>query len=535
MTYNGEIYNYVEVRRDLAAAGWSFSSMGDTEVLIKAYLEWGVDAFRRLDGMWAFGIYDEVRKGLLLSRDRFGEKPLFWTAWSGGLAFASEIKQLVQYPGVTPRLARERAATFLVTGRPYDGPSSWFEGIHQLEPGSWLWIDDQGVRRGRYHDLEHDVAAVAPERSPADWAARWGEALSASVRRRLRSDVPVGTSLSSGLDSSMVLAEAMAQGHGAYRTFTLGSNDPRIDESGPAERFATSQGSRWHPVWADATEFASLWDRMTWHQECPIASTSLYGQWKVFETARAAGVVVVLDGQGADEILGGYNKFVAALLWRAVRSHPQRAAGPIKGLIRQIGTTANLRSAGYRYLGRLGGAPRTPTLLRPGLFVGASAPGVRVTSMEQRVQDIRRWSLPNLLAYADRNAMAHSIETRLPYLDPTLVAVSLAMPDDVLFRDGWTKWPLRINLASRGGLAPAWTPGKRWFGVPQQQWLRHSLRGDVDAWLEAPHPAWEDIVDIGELARFQAMWRARKPSYPWDDQVFKMVSLDRFLQTWFPA
>jgi hypothetical protein len=150
------------------------------------------------------------------------------------------------------------------------------------------------------------------------------------------------------------------------------------------------------------------------------------------------------------------------------------------------------------------------------------------------VQDIQRWSLPNLLTYADRNSMAHSVETRLPFLDATVVAVAMAMPDNVLFRDGWTKWPLRRALAARGGQLPAWTGGKRWFGIPQQDWLRTALSAYVDAWTETPHEGWAEVAAVDELRSFQREWRRRAPDYARDDYVFKLVSLDRFLRVWFP-
>jgi len=533
MTYNGEIYNYVELRDKLIKRGWDFRSSGDTEVLLKAYLEWGGDALAQLDGMWAFGIYDERRQGLLLARDRFGEKPLFWSAWEGGVAFASEVKQLLRYPDTPAQLDPLRAAGFLVTGRPYDGPSSWFAGIHQLPPGHWLFADRSGVTVSPYFDLEREVSAVGSEQSPEDWCIRFSETFSASVRRRLRSDVPIGTSLSSGVDSSLILAEATRQGHEAYRTFTATSDEPDIDEGTAASRFATALGSPWEPVVADPKEFAAIWDRMSWHHESPVAGTSLYGQWKVFEAAQAAGVKVVLDGQGADEILGGYNKFIASVLWQTARTHPWAVAGPAFGFARQVGTIRNLRTFGYRYLGRAGSTPRPATLLRSGLFDGDPVPRIRVSPLEMRLQDIRRWSLPNLLAHADRNAMAHSVETRLPYLDASLVALCLAMPTDVVFRDGWSKWPLRVALASRAGMLPAWAPVKRGFPVPQAGWLRTSLISPLDDWIKAPHPAWESIVDMDSLHSFQQSWLSRKPSFAWDDQAFRMIALDRYMRVWF--
>lgn len=529
---NGEIYNYLELRAELAELGWTFDSSGDAEVLLKAYLEWGIDALERLDGMWAFALYDERRRGLLLSRDRFGEKPLFWTHWRGGIAFASEVKQLQRYPGVRIEVDRSRAAAYLVTGRPYDGSSSWFRGIQQLEPGGWLWTDDRGQTQGTYYDLEAIVAAITPERSAEDWAARFGEALSRSIRLKLRSDVPVGTSLSAGIDSSAILAEAVAQGHHGYHAFTAGSDAPDMDESGEAAHFARSMGAIWQGVSADAHEFAALWDRMTWHHEAPVPSTSLYGQWKVFEAARAAGVVVILDGQGADEVLGGYHKFLAAQLWRTLTTRPHQSIGSITTFARQVGAPAALRTVGYRYLGPLSGAPRPERWLQPGLYDGDHAPPVRGDSRAIRLADIRRWSLPNLLAYADRNAMAHGVETRLPYLDPQIVALALAMPDDVLVHDGWTKWPLRVALARRAGSVPAWVRGKRGFGIPQNAWLRPVLAPFTHAWLDTPHPAWDTVVDGAALREFQERWLNRPARYSWDDQVFKMVALDRFFRVW---
>jgi asparagine synthase (glutamine-hydrolysing) len=245
--------------------------------------------------------------------------------------------------------------------------------------------------------------------------------------------------------------------------------------------------------------------------------------------------VVVLDGQGADEILGGYNKFVAAVAWQTAIAHPTHVLGPLRGFVRQVGTPRNLLTAGYPYLGRLGRSPHPERLVRPDLSGGERTPRVRVSSLELRVEDIRRWSLPNLLAYADRNAMAHSVETRLPYLDATVATLALAMPDDVLLRDGWTKWPLRVLLAARGGELPAWTAGKRWFGIPQDPWLRGSLRPHVQQWLETPHHLWQSLTDERQLRRFQATWQTRRPSHPYDDHVFRMVALDRFLRVWFPT
>jgi asparagine synthase (glutamine-hydrolysing) len=233
ISLDGSIYNYVEIRDELAALGWTFDSSGDAEVLAKAYLEWGPQALARLDGAWALAVYDFSKRGILLARDRFGERPLHLTPWRGGLAFGSEIKQLLRYPGIAARLDARRAAAFVVTGRPHDGVSSWFESIRQSHPGEWLWIDASGTKSGVYYDIEQGVASVAREPTPSAWCTRFGELVSASVRRRLRAGATVGALLSSGIDSSLIFAEAAAQCAVPPPTFTVISSDPRLDEGAP--------------------------------------------------------------------------------------------------------------------------------------------------------------------------------------------------------------------------------------------------------------------------------------------------------------
>ncbi|MFN8629499.1 MAG: asparagine synthase (glutamine-hydrolyzing) [Chloroflexota bacterium] len=361
IVFNGEIYNYVELRDELATLGYSSRSTGDTEVILHAWDAWGFDALARLEGMFALAIWDRERRGLLLARDRFGEKPLFWMRHGDGIAFASEVKQLAQVPGVELRLDPLRAAAFLASGRPFDGASSWFEGIHQLEPGAWLWADADGIKTGRYHDLRAEVSRVEPSPTADAWAERFAAALTDSVRLRLRSDVPVGTSLSAGVDSSAVMAEATALGHVGYHSFTLGSDDPRIDERAEAKAFAAQMDSIWHEVIADPAGFAQVWDALTWHQEAPVAGTSLFGQWRVQEAARAAGVIVMLDGQGADEVLGGYHKFFAGTCCgrsrigrgrRRSRARGSCATSAGRGRCSATGTGISAGPAGRRSPGR---------------------------------------------------------------------------------------------------------------------------------------------------------------------------------------
>jgi asparagine synthase (glutamine-hydrolysing) len=538
LVFNGEIYNYVELRASLEARGCSFRSTGDAEVLLRGWLEWDMDLLPRLNGMWAFAIYDERRNGLLLARDRFGEKPLFVMPWKGGIAFASEVKQLSRFPGTRLELNDHAAARFIATGRPYDGFSSWFGGVEQVAPGTSTWIDHDGrQKRDSYWNIGDAVEKVGRESTPRAWAERFGAQLTTSVQLRLRSDVPVGTSLSSGVDSSAIAAEVTAVGHASYHSYTVGSTESTVDESTAAEAFAKRMGAQWRRIGVDGVEFGRLWDRMTWHQETPLPSTSTYGQWKVAEAARADGVIVLLDGQGADEVLGGYHKFFASHVLRSVRERPYAAPREAFRFLRQVGGPMALLRNGYRYAGRLSDRPDLGGLLLPGLSSTLldQSPLLRVDGQRMRINDIRQWSLPNLLAFLDRSAMAHGIETRLPYLDPELVALGLAMPAEVLLKGGWNKWPLREHLATHGVPDTAWRRGKVWFDLPQSSWLRGPLSGEVGQWLTEPHPEWQRIVDRAALRRLQQAWRRRGPSHAWDEHVFQLVSLDRFMRVWFPS
>ena len=526
LVLNGEIYNYLELRDDLEARGWRFSSSGDAEVLLKAYLEWGLDALAKFNGMFAVAIHDEESGSLVLARDRFGEKPLHWRSWRGGIAFASEIKQLACYPGIALELDPLAARTYLATGRPYLGFSSWFNGIAQVEPGSWLVCEAGGtVRSGTYFDLRAEIAAVQPERTPAAWADRFSLAFRRSVELRLRSDVSVGTSLSSGVDSSAVLAQAAEIGHEQYHAFTLRYDDAR-DEGAAAEAMASATGAIWHPVWATADEFSRSWDALTWHHETPVSAGG-FGQWKVFEAAHAAGVRVILDGQGADEMLAGYHKFYASHVLARIRAVGPLAIADMARLGRHIGRAELSRS--------LVGAARSNwrgQAARSWGHGGPTRPPLSDDLMRMRLADIEVWSLPNLLACADRNSMAHSVETRLPYLDPDVATLALAMPGDVLYRGGWTKWPLRAYLADRGAPEAAWRRGKRWFDLPSDSWLRTSLRPALDRFMAEPHEQWESIITAGELrTHVRALRSSRAPSAAGD--LMDFLALERFFRVWF--
>ncbi|MEO5957789.1 MAG: asparagine synthase (glutamine-hydrolyzing), partial [Opitutaceae bacterium] len=307
ITYNGEIYNYAELRAELAPRGHAFHTGTDTEVIVAAWREWGEGCLAHFNGMFAFVLFDRRTRRLFAARDRFGVKPLYlWATPAAGLAFASEIKQFTAHPGWRARLNGERAYDFLNWGITDHTAETMFAGVRQLRGGEFISAPLEAL------------ATASPQRWYAvqsapfdgDFAAagrRFRELLDDSIRLRLRADVPIGSCLSGGLDSSSIVCTVRAQlGPRAtehQKTFSAYSDVARFDERGFIEDVVAATGAASHSVVPDPTALLSELDTLVWHQDEPFSSTSIYAQWCVFRLARAHNVTVMLDGQGADEAL----------------------------------------------------------------------------------------------------------------------------------------------------------------------------------------------------------------------------------------
>ncbi|HEX2077328.1 MAG TPA: asparagine synthase (glutamine-hydrolyzing), partial [Longimicrobium sp.] len=322
ITYNGEVYNYVELRCELEALGHAFVSHTDTEVILAAWRQWGRECLNRLNGMFAFALVDRERRTFFAARDRWGIKPLYyWVSPAGFVAFASEVKQLTGLPGWEPRINGQRAYDFLNWRVTDHTDETLFRGVHQLRGGQFfeapLPEGDAAVpygAGGRVPVGQWYTLRPAPfEGSFDDAAERFRELLTDSVRLRLRADVPVGSCLSGGLDSSSIVCVMdgllRMNGGGVQKTFSACSQVPRFDERRWMEEVVAGTAVEPHYVYPPLDgAFAEL-GALTWHQDEPFASTSIYAQWSVFRLARQNGVTVMLDGQGADEQLVGYHNF----------------------------------------------------------------------------------------------------------------------------------------------------------------------------------------------------------------------------------
>jgi asparagine synthase (glutamine-hydrolysing) len=487
LVFNGEIYNFVELRDELSRLGHTFRTTGDTEVLLRGWIEWQETLFERCNGMWAVAIADPRRQGVVLGRDRFGEKPLYIARGAGGgWWFASEIAALRRAGAWSGRLDAERTLGFLAFGDAENPGDSFVEGISQLEPGSYATLTRSGPGRpDRYWSPETFVEAhwTRQPAGPGEILA----ALDDSVALRLRSDVEVGTSLSGGIDSSLVVS-SIRQLHPDRRihTFTASFPDSGIDEWPRAELVSQRERTTAHRVVPTPDGFVDELPTLVGHQGGPIESPSIYAQWCVMRAAREADVTVLLDGQGADETWGGYPKhFWFGVGDYATRLRAYRAASAIKtwhGLGRlpvvparpvvALALPAPARAAGRRLTVSML-SRQLGTALKASAVPDPQGPVSGTLLRRSAVADIGRVVLPRLLRYADRNSMAWSRELRLPYLDPAVAGLGLSSSWGQGLSQGWTKHALRVAAAERLPREIVWNRAKVAYQTPDTLWLEH--------------------------------------------------------------
>ena len=462
LIHNGEIYNYRELRAELEGKGHRFRSATDTEVVLAAYREWGDRCVERFNGMWAFAIWDEPRRRLFCSRDRFGVKPFLYH-WDGSrFVFASEPGAFRADASITLRPNERAVRDFMEQGYTDHLDETFFEGIHHLPAAHSLVVDAAGLAFTRYWQLKPRADL------PADPAARFRELFLDAVRLRLRSDVRVGTALSGGLDSSAIVCtidhllrteHASGTSVGSrQQTFTAFFEDAGFDERPYAEAVVAETGAEAHWISFTDAQLVDVLPLVVEAQGEPFGSTSIAAQWHVMRAARAAGVTVMLDGQGGDEVLAGYPTTFPYLLADMVAAgrlsdatHEIRAHRRVQGLsgrsVAQALVTPFLpRSLRWRLRGRRGGAH---SLVGPSLqAIDATPERADLADLPDRLRRqygliLLERGLPELLRYEDRNSMAHSVEARVPFLDYRIAELTFSLPAAELARDGLTKQLLR--------------------------------------------------------------------------------------------
>lgn len=498
LVFNGEIYNHNELRSELVTLGYTFRSSTDSEVILAAYQEWGTNCLQKFNGMWGLAIWDKNKEELFCARDRFGIKPLYYHQNSNRLIFASEIKALFTDPE-TPCKPNERSVyAYLAFQQVQFGKDTFFEEIKQLLPSHFMLVSKNGTKIQKYWDINFEN--FQSQISDSDAIEGFRNLFFDSVRLRLQGDVPVGTCLSGGLDSSAIVGVANkiittedknSRGINIgdkQKTFSACYEDKRFDERQWIKPVIDFTGAESNYIFPRGIGLITDLEKMLWHQEEPVAGSSLYAQWCVMRDAKEKGVTVMLDGQGGDEVMGGYQRYywrhlagllrgseykklVAILREENAGTMKKKGVKDIAGIL--ISALPHNAQAQATFLRRgkqpwLGQGLREQLNYRPSLKTS-----LHPTWLGQHLySDIYATCLPALLKYEDRSSMAHSIEARVPFLDHRLVEYMINLPDHLKIRDGNMKWLLRTALKDELPIEIKQRRNKIGFGTPETTWFK---------------------------------------------------------------
>ncbi len=487
IAFNGEIYNYVELREELRGLGRRFKTASDTEVLLHAYDVWGEACLDRLNGMWSFALWDAAARRLFCAIDHSGIKPFYYAEGRGTLAFASEPKALLTLPWVPKRADGERVVFFLLSLLDHLDERTMFSGVRRLLPGHALEATPGGnVRVWRWWRPK----PIDVPRANGDLVAEFRRVLRDSIRLRFRSDVPVGINLSGGVDSSSLVCTAadmavrgeltLPQG---LRTFTSVAPGTDLDEGPAALGIAERVGATAFTVEPRAQQLRDGdLDRLVWHQDEPFGNLSTYMQFCVMRRVRETGTVVVLSGQGPDELFSGY-AWQYPYVWKdlATRGRMLAALGEMAAAL-QNGTVGWKHLGGYAVYAWAPSVRRRRYLSRVRPFLAAEAPlrpafealANVLTRLDGRTlfeSEVERIGLPGLLRYEDRNSMAFSVESRLPYLDPRLLDLAYAVPSWSKVRHGWSKFVVRRAVDDVVPREVLWQRRKIGFAAPRERFM----------------------------------------------------------------
>lgn len=532
ITFNGEIYNYLELARQLESKGYCFRSNSDTEVLLAAYLYWGKDCVNKLRGMFAFAIWDNKERELFIVRDRLGIKPLhYFLDGNGNLFFSSEIKALLPFVAerkIHTQLACEYIAWNLLD---HDDSQTMFENIKRLSPGHTLvWKVEQGIRINRYWKLQVPDKGSILSSQPDQLFREFRERFEDVVRLHLRSDVPVGTSLSGGLDSSAIVGVVNRELrlNGVWKAnwqhaFSACFDESELDERPYIEEVVKATGVNPHYVFPSGEQLVDDFENWMWSQEEPVSHTNSYAQYCVARLANQHGIKVLLDGQGADEQLAGYRKFILAYIKDLMyqRKYPLAIRESISFILSPDILRTSRFVDGRRYLFS---APNHASVLwSHGGYPDRPASLTLGSSLVQRLyQDIIHSSLPLLLRYEDRNSMAFGVEARVPFVDHELVEWLIKLPSDMRLFHGWTKYILRESLSDI--LPPKIKKRKTKLGfiTPEMRWLLGPLKPWLIQMLMSPTylPA---IVEPGGVQQLLLQYQRGRVSAPMLDVLFRLA------------
>lgn len=551
LVFNGEIYNYLELRRELEGVGYEFRTKGDSEVLLTAFIEWGERCLDKLNGMWAFAVWDPDARRLFFARDRFGVKPFYYICDGRKFAFASEPKALAalypEYKAADPVALYE----FLAEGNLYGSGRSFYRGVNVLPPaycGTYALGAKAPVVQ-RYWEYPASAEAVG---SLGVAEEEFNSIFQDAVKLRLRSDVDVGLTLSGGLDSTAILAGANQEAGPSLKCFTSSYADPKAGEAMWAQRAARREGNPLTNVKADQADWIDTMFKIAWHMDGPGYSPAVFPLWRLMAEAKRQGVPVLLEGQGADEALGGYVQHSAIQFWELVKwcsLHPSvGAGGAVATSWRGMLKTYNARKVTLRLIREL--FPGMLPLYRRVFgalgvmrrsFVQEARQAADGEDMDRRDReegsytvngrlrmDHGRLILPGLLHYGDAVSMAHSIESRHPFLDYRLVEWAFRQPGSYKLARGQTKWFVRNYLRRRGWneFADRWD--KKGYPTPVSEWMREGDGRVPKELLLSPESRIADYCDPTAVRRLLRTFLSGGSGA--ENHLYRLISTEAWLR-----
>lgn len=497
ITYNGEIYNYLEIKLELETLGHTFISNTDTEVILASYVQWGLDCLNHFNGMWSFAIYDVETENIFISRDRFGIKPFYyWYSPNGNLYFGSEIKEFMVLDSWQANLNTQRAWDYLAYSLTDHTEETMYKGVYQLQCGHYALFNINTIpvdESGKLDTTEwYDIQYKPYEGSYEDAVITFNKLFVDSVKLHLRSDVEVGSALSGGVDSSSIVCvidQLLNGSEGKQKTFSSCSVDKRYDERNWMDEVIYKTSVDPYYVYPQLEDFYEQTENILWHQEEPYQSQSAFLGYNIFKSAKEHGISVLLNGQGADEYLGGYGQFTGPryayllkslnffALWKDYSSLKKNETIDRNRIIRQMIVnilpehfTASLekrmwkdRTIGVFDLDKLGAQH---------IHHKDTIPVGNRTIQNITSHALFKYTLPRLLRWEDRNSMAFSVEARVPFLDYRLIEFAYNLPPSFLDKDGVTK---RILRDSMSGIIPDKVrdrKDKKGFITPEERWIK---------------------------------------------------------------
>lgn len=541
IAYNGEVYNYIELREELIKKGYSFKSHSDTEVVLKAYMHWGNDAFNKFNGMWAIAIYDSNNNKLVLSRDRFGIKPVFYSNTNNFFLAGSEIKQFTACKDFKAILNKKIAINFLVNGWLNFSQNTFFQDVFELRGGHNLTYDLKTNKYtiSKWYHLEKNLIKTNDSFEQAKITVK--QILSDSIKLRMRSDVNVGSCLSGGIDSSAIvtLAHKLNLSNSGFATVTSCFKDSKFNEEHFSDKITDLTGYKAikvFPVLNEMHDKDNL-DFTVYAHDQPYSSASNYSQFEVFKAARSNGLVVMLDGQGADEYFCGYNEFFGLYLKeKLLKAQLGKIYRMLKENMINKSWIATLKHYIFKPLFHWSiGIYKSifPSKKYPWLTSNGKNFAYKnlVYFTKQRIQlqsitELTTSNLPALLHSEDRNSMINSIESRLPFLDYRLVEYVLSLPTNYKIGNGFLKKILR-EAVDELPVEIKFRKDKMGFVAPTSQWAKDNYESII---IE-----FEEIIKTSDLIGEQLIKRFKKflnGDLGYEEVYFRVIALNRFCKAY---